>query len=266
MSKLKNSPRQRNGLKIVLALFAGAVLLAVIGGMIVFGLNLLGFWGHGQAALAPASQTSKVPPEAVAARQEAEGARLSSYGWVDKEAGLVRIPIDQAMMLVADNGLPVGAPAATVTSTATRKPTATRKAATATRTPRTTGTPAPRTGTPAPTGSVTPGVEPSSPVATPGPTVDLANVSFQDHVLPIFEQHCTECHGQEEPEEGLRLTSYDEVMAGSWNGSVIEPGDAENSYLVEQVVRGRMPKRGPKLTPAEIDIITAWVEAGALDN
>jgi hypothetical protein len=31
---------------------------------------------------------------------------LSSYGWVDREAGVVRIPIDRAMDLVAERGLP----------------------------------------------------------------------------------------------------------------------------------------------------------------
>jgi hypothetical protein len=62
------------------------------------------------------------------------------------------------------------------------------------------------------------------------------------------------------------LTSHAEVLAGSFNGSVVEPGDVENSYLVEQIVTGRMPKEGPKLTPAEFEIITAWVEQGAPDN
>ena len=32
---------------------------------------------------------------------------LSSYGWIDREAGVVRIPIDRAMDLVAERGLPV---------------------------------------------------------------------------------------------------------------------------------------------------------------
>ncbi len=31
---------------------------------------------------------------------------LTSYGWVDKNAGLVRIPIDQAMKLTLQRGLP----------------------------------------------------------------------------------------------------------------------------------------------------------------
>ena len=36
----------------------------------------------------------------------AENARLQSYGWVDRSAGLVRMPIDRAMDFVARQGLP----------------------------------------------------------------------------------------------------------------------------------------------------------------
>jgi hypothetical protein len=35
-----------------------------------------------------------------------ENARLHSYGWVDRSAGIGRIPIDRAMALVVEQGLP----------------------------------------------------------------------------------------------------------------------------------------------------------------
>lgn len=35
-----------------------------------------------------------------------EDAMLSSYGWADKDAGVVRIPIDRAMEILASQGLP----------------------------------------------------------------------------------------------------------------------------------------------------------------
>lgn len=35
-----------------------------------------------------------------------ENAVLNSYGWIDKEAGTVRIPIEQAMRLMLERGLP----------------------------------------------------------------------------------------------------------------------------------------------------------------
>jgi len=37
----------------------------------------------------------------------AQNALLQSYGWVDREAGVARIPIARAMALLAENGLPV---------------------------------------------------------------------------------------------------------------------------------------------------------------
>jgi len=36
----------------------------------------------------------------------AENARLQSYGWVDRSIGMVRMPIDRAMELVVEQGLP----------------------------------------------------------------------------------------------------------------------------------------------------------------
>jgi mono/diheme cytochrome c family protein len=110
------------------------------------------------------------------------------------------------------------------------------------------------------------GSEPAATEAEAAAPVDLANVNYQDHVLPIFEQHCAECHGAEDPEEGLELTRYRTALVGSMNGPVIEPGDPDNSYLVELIVKGEMPKRGDPLSPEQIDIITAWIEAGAPEN
>ncbi len=33
-------------------------------------------------------------------------AKLNSYGWVDRSAGVIRIPIDRAIILTAERGLP----------------------------------------------------------------------------------------------------------------------------------------------------------------
>ncbi|HSF59467.1 MAG TPA: hypothetical protein VLD83_15450 [Candidatus Binatia bacterium] len=38
--------------------------------------------------------------------REAEDTLLNSYGWVDKGAGIVRIPVDRAMEILAKKGLP----------------------------------------------------------------------------------------------------------------------------------------------------------------
>lgn len=105
----------------------------------------------------------------------------------------------------------------------------------------------------------------SEPVATV-PTVVSREISYQNDLLPLFTEHCGECHGAEDPEEGLELTTYRTLMLGSIYGAVIKAGDAEGSYLIEMVSSGKMPKRGDPLTPDQIALIRAWIDAGALDN
>jgi hypothetical protein len=268
MSKTKGSPPPKKSAG------SGVQIGVAIGCLVIIGLTLVGlalavlgvipgFFGNDQTALSPSGLDDKTSPELLQARYEEETTQLNNYGWVDEPSGVVRIPISQAMVLVAERGLPVG-----VEDTPTPTPTPTvvvESESPAEETPVAEESPA----TPTPEGAGEPAPEETPP---PEPTVNLAEVSFQAHVLPIFEEHCLQCHGGERPEggvrteEGLSLKAYEDIMAGSWNGSVIEPGDVENSYLIEQVVTGRMPKQGPKLTPEEIAILTAWVEAGAPNN
>jgi hypothetical protein len=42
----------------------------------------------------------------LAALRHAEDSRLKTYGWIDRDRGVVRIPIDKAMRLVAERGVP----------------------------------------------------------------------------------------------------------------------------------------------------------------
>jgi hypothetical protein len=46
---------------------------------------------------------------------------LSTYDWIDQKAGTVRIPIDRAMELVAQRGLPVRAQSSTAAGSSTEK-------------------------------------------------------------------------------------------------------------------------------------------------
>jgi hypothetical protein len=98
------------------------------------------------------------------------------------------------------------------------------------------------------------------------PAVQGATVSFANDVLPIIQSRCIGCHGGDRTEEGLDMNTHANLMAGSDNGPVIVPGDAANSLLVEMVATQKMPKRGPKLTPPQVQLITDWVNQGALDN
>lgn len=50
--------------------------------------------------------------------REEQRAALSTYGWLDKGTGAVRIPIDRAKQLIVERGLPQAAPAADATAPA----------------------------------------------------------------------------------------------------------------------------------------------------
>lgn len=124
---------------------------------------------------------------------------------------------------------------------------------------------------PAATETAVPTVEAVQPPADPteSPATESAggtNVSFAGNVMPIMESKCIKCHGVESTKEGLNLMNYDNLMAGSFNGQVLIPGDAANSLFVQLIVEGEMPNRGPKLTPEELQVIIDWVNQGALNN
>ena len=93
-----------------------------------------------------------------------------------------------------------------------------------------------------------------------------ATVSFSGDVLPILESRCANCHGGERTEGGLVVLSYADLMAGGESGPAVIPGDAAGSLLVELIVSGEMPKRGPAVTPADLSVIQTWIAEGALDN
>jgi hypothetical protein len=53
-----------------------------------------------------------IPANEIVVFRERESTQLNGYGWVDRNAGVVRIPIAEAMHLVVERGLPSRAPAA----------------------------------------------------------------------------------------------------------------------------------------------------------
>jgi mono/diheme cytochrome c family protein len=102
--------------------------------------------------------------------------------------------------------------------------------------------------------------------AAPASAAPAGAVSFSKDVLPILQSRCVNCHGGQKTEKGLDMTSYDKLMAGSENGSVVTAGSPDNSNLIKMIQQGKMPKSGPKLLPAQVQMLVDWVTAGAKNN
>ena len=103
----------------ILTFGCGMIVVAV--GIYFLVWLLFGYFTSREAQRVPpeyplaASQGERIPPEPrlqTTPREELrdlranEDAVLGSYGWVDKNAGIVRIPIDEAIRLTLQRGLP----------------------------------------------------------------------------------------------------------------------------------------------------------------
>jgi len=98
------------------------------------------------------------------------------------------------------------------------------------------------------------------------PAAGTVSVSFKNDVLPILTSRCLECHGGQKTEKGFNITSYEHVMAGSQNGAMVIPGNPTGSKLIQLIQQGKMPKRGPKVLPTQLQTLVNWIQAGALNN
>lgn len=91
-------------------------------------------------------------------------------------------------------------------------------------------------------------------------------VSFSQQVMPLLEKYCWECHSESNAELGLKLDTYEGVMAGSDYGTVVEAGDPDGSLLVDMIESGDMPEEGDPVTPADLEVIKTWIAEGAENN
>lgn len=93
-------------------------------------------------------------------------------------------------------------------------------------------------------------------------------ISYDDHILPLFEQSCLNCHNPDKTKGGLDLSTFAGAMKGGSSGKVVEPGDISSTLinLVKQAAEPKMPPEGDKLSPAQIDLLVKWVEGGLLEN
>ena len=123
-----------------------------------------------------------------------------------------------------------------------------------------------------PTTSPTPSTTPTTP-ATGNLTATLSSIQRE-----VFNPSCTQHHGDQRVDADLDLTegrsfanlvNAPSVQVGL---HLVEPNDAENSYLIHKldgragIVGARMPPGGPFITEEALDVIKAWIDAGAQNN
>ncbi len=110
------------------------------------------------------------------------------------------------------------------------------------------------------------------------------SVCFERDVQPIFTVNCalSGCHAGTSPQqgqnlsEGLAYQSIVNVPANERAGMMrVSPSQPDSSYLVHKIQGtqasvggsgGQMPLGGTPLSQSQIDLIRAWIAAGAKNN
>lgn len=88
-------------------------------------------------------------------------------------------------------------------------------------------------------------------------------------IRPILKSKCFSCHNERKAKGELILTSEEKILAGGKNGPIWKPGDALNSHIIQNINlpeddKKHMPPKGkPQLSQEEIDLLFAWIQAGA---
>ena len=93
-------------------------------------------------------------------------------------------------------------------------------------------------------------------------------VDFSRDIQPLLAKRCFSCHGPDTHEGGLRLDQAAGATAElDSGGRAIVAGKTAESEILARITSNdpdtQMPPEGPRLTAAQVDAITRWIDEGA---
>lgn len=102
------------------------------------------------------------------------------------------------------------------------------------------------------------------------PSLDTEEISYNRHIRPILSDNCFSCHGPDEAarKAELRLDTPDGAKTG--DSPAIVEGDVDASELIARILSQDEDEMMPPpdshkvLTPAQIDLVSQWVQNGAV--
>ena len=93
-------------------------------------------------------------------------------------------------------------------------------------------------------------------------------IDFRRDIRPILATHCYDCHADQKPKGGLKLTSRASALKGGKSETpVFVAGKSAESDLIVRVTSTdpdeQMPPKGDRLSPREVETLKRWIDAGA---
>jgi len=87
-------------------------------------------------------------------------------------------------------------------------------------------------------------------------------VSFTQDIAPWLINSCGNCHIDKRSGE-FSMASFERLMAGAKGATVVFPGSARSSRLVDVLESGDMPRSGGKVSAEQLAALKSWIDEGA---
>jgi hypothetical protein len=95
----------------------------------------------------------------------------------------------------------------------------------------------------------------------------MAAPDFQKDIAPLLRQYCAGCHNDDDFEGEYSVERYADLVEGGSKGSLLKPGNAEESRLIKMMggrTKPYMPPRDdPQPTEEEKAVFKNWLATGA---
>lgn len=91
-------------------------------------------------------------------------------------------------------------------------------------------------------------------------------VSFKKDVAPWLVNICTGCHSGNNPRGNYSLVTFEQLLQGGPTGNTIVPGNPDESYIVDLVLRQeplKMPAGQAQLKLSQATALETWIREGA---
>lgn len=92
-----------------------------------------------------------------------------------------------------------------------------------------------------------------------GSSCEVMTAEFAADVTPILTAYCTRCHRDGRTDGNVNLEGYDRVSPYVNDGSLLGSAKHEAGFAA-------MPPSGGTIPACDIQKLSAWIEAGALNN
>jgi WD40 repeat protein len=97
-----------------------------------------------------------------------------------------------------------------------------------------------------------------------------AVITYDEHIKPIFREHCLKCHGDDEQKADLNLANFTAVLKGGSGDKAVIAGRASQSLLFNAITAEddaeRMPPKKAAIPAPQIELIRQWIQGGLRES